>query len=326
MKKIVSLVLAALMAVMLCAPALAGVPDKPKEYAYAYDFDADVLGSGEISRIAQTGQALESATGIQMIAVAVDFLDGMDPADYATDLINKWGIGEKGEDNGVVILLSRGDREIFIGTGKGIDRTLTGSKCGELIDENISYFADNRFADGMAALYEDTAQFLARAKGKSLTSGGTSQSGAVYDYGQTKKRSGGGLFDGILGFIFLYIIVSVIFNAFSKGRGGCLKWLFLGWLFSLFSNKKNNRRPPNPPRPPMGGGFGGGFGGPRTTMRGPRMPMGGYRGFGSPHSPRGGGFRGGSSRGGGFGGGFGGGSRGGFGGGGSRGGGGGRSF
>ena len=70
---------AALLAVLLVcvsACALAGVPKKPASFAYAYDFDADVLGSGEIARIAQTGQALESATGVQLIAVAVDFLDG----------------------------------------------------------------------------------------------------------------------------------------------------------------------------------------------------------------------------------------------------------
>ena len=313
MKKRLCLVFAALFVLLACAPALAGVPGRPREFAYAYDFDADVLGSSEIRRIEETGEALESAAGVQMIAVAVDFLDGMDPADYATDLINDWGIGDK-DDDGVVILLSRGDREIFIGTGRGIDRTLTGSKCGELIDGNISYFAANRFGEGMVALYEDTAAFIARAMGKSLSSG--AHSGAYQPaYGvKTQKRSEGGLFDGLLGFIFLYIIVSAVFNAFTRGKGGCLKWLLLGWLFDKVNdNKRSNRRPP---RPPMGGGFGGGY---RGGFGGHRPPMGGYRG----------GFGGGSSRGGGFGGSFGGsrgGSRGGFGGGSSRGGGGGRSF
>jgi len=306
MKKKLCLLFAALLAVFACAPALAGVPDQPKEFAYAYDFDADVLSADDIRRIAQTGEALESAAGIQLIAVAVDFLDGMDPADYATDLINTWGIGSKNDD-GVVILLSRGDREIFIGTGRGIDRTLTGSKCGELIDANIDFFAGNRFAEGMIALYEDTADFLARATGKTLSASGYEGANRTV-YGVESKKGSGGLFDGILGFIFLYIIVSAVFNAFGRGRGGCLKWLFLGWLFNNM-NDRNHRRPP---RPPMGGGFGGYRGG-----------FGGYRGGFGGHR---GGFGGGSSRGGGFGGGFGGGSRGGFGGGSSRGGGGGRSF
>lgn len=155
-----------LMLLTLFAPlALAAVPTQPETFAYAYDFNADVLGAEEIAQIEQYGAALEDATGIQVIAVAVDFLDGADIADYATDLINTWGIGNA-QDEGAVVLLSRGDRQIQIGTGTGIDRMMTGSKCGELIDQNIDYFVENRFAEGMVALYEDVCTYLAKVKGK----------------------------------------------------------------------------------------------------------------------------------------------------------------
>ena len=309
MKRIVSFLLAALLALIVICPALADVPDKPKQFAYAYDFGADVLDSSDIATIEKYGQALEAATGVQAIAVAVNFLDGEDPADYATDLINEWGIGDKSEDNGVVVLLARGDRRVQIGTGKGIDRTLTGSACGDLIDRNIGYFADNDFDAGMIALYQDVCQYIAWAQGKTLFESGNAYSSGIVrgadhrDYREEKKS--GGLFDGILGFIFLYIVVSAIFNAITRNKGGCcLKWLLLGWLFDALKDSRNNHR--RPPRPPMGGGFGGHRGG-----------FGGYHGS----------FGGGSSRGfGGSGRSFGGGSRGGFGGGSSRGGGGGRSF
>ena len=319
MKRIISLLLASVLALAAYCPTLADVPDRPKEFAYAYDFGADVLGTGEMEEINLYGRALEDATGVQAIAVAVNFLDGEDPADYATDLINAWGIGQKGEDNGVVVLLARGERRIQIGTGKGIDRTLTGSACGELIDRNIDYFANNNFDAGMVALYQDVCEYVAKVYGKTLTLGSDDGAysvgvvrGADHAAYHPQKRSGGGLFDGILGFIFLYIIVSVVFNAITRDKGGCcLKWLLLGWLFDAFRDSRNRQR--RPPRPPMGGGF---YGGPRG-FGGPRPPVGGHRG----------GFGGGSSRGfGGGGRGFGGGSRGGFGGGGSRGGGGGRSF
>ena len=321
MKKIIACVLALMTALALAGFALADVPDQPKTFAYAYDFDADVLDKNDIAAIETYGRALEEATGAQAIAVVVNFLDGEDPADYATDIINKWGVGQKGEDNGVVMLLARGDRRIQIGTGKGIDRVLTGSACGELIDRNIDYFAKNDFDAGMIALYQDVCQYIAKAQGKKLFENESTYSAGVVRGTETKKRSGG-LLDGILGFLFLYIIVSVIFNAVTRDKGGCcLKWLLLGWLFDAIRDRRSNRR--NPPRPPMGGGFGGGY---RGGFGGPRMPMGGHRGgFGSPRPPMGG-FGGGSSRG--FGGGssFGGGHRGGFGGGSSRGGGGGRSF
>ena len=300
-------VLALLLVLLPLGTALADVPDRPKTFAYAYDFDADVLDENDISIIERYGQALEDATGVQAIAVAVNFLDGEDPADYATDLINQWGIGQKGEDNGVVVLLARGDRRIQIGTGKGIDRVLTGRACGELIDENIDAFAKNDFDAGMIALYQDVCQYIAKAKGKTLSLGGgnsiSKSMGLVRGADRHREEESGGLFDGILGFIFLYIVVSAVFNALTHNKGGCcLKWLLLGWLFDALRGGRNNHR-----RPPMGGGFGGGG----------HFPMGGHRG----------GFGGGSSRG--FGGGgrsFGGGSSRGFGGGSSRGGGGGRGF
>lgn len=321
MKKIWALITALALMLALAVGASAAVPKKPSEFAYAYDYDGSVLSGSTLDTIAQYGAALEDATGIQAVAVVVDFLDGQDPADYATDLINTWGIGQKGENNGVVVLLARGDRKIQIGTGKGLDRVLSGSKCGDLIDDNIDYFADNKFDKGMLNLYEDVCRYLARAKGKTLSlSSSQSASSSVYSgsydnsYG-SYDEGGFDLFEFILGVIFVYIIICVLFNALMPSRGGCLSYFFMGWLFG-----RGSRRPPRGPRPPMGGGFGGGFG-----PRPPRPPMGGGR---PPRPSRpsrpSGGFGGGSSRGGGFGGGFGGGGS--FGGGSSRGGGGGRSF
>ena len=324
MKKLMALFTALALLLCLAVGASASVPSKPREFAYAYDYDGSVLSNSSMSVIANYGSALEDATGIQAIAVVVDFLDGQDPADYATDLINTWGIGQAGENNGVVVLLARGDRQIQIGTGRGIDRVMSGSKCGDLIDDNISYFADEEFDEGMVSLYKDVCQYLARAKGKTLrlasSQTGTSTTGSS-NYNASSSGSsndgGGSMFEFLIGAIFVYIIISVVFNALAPKRGGCLNFLFLGWLFGRSSE---NRRPPRDPRPPMGGGFGGGFG-----PRPPRPPMGGGR---PPRPSRPsrpfGGFGGGSSRGGGFGGGFGGGGS--FGGGSSRGGGGGRSF
>ena len=321
MKKVWALITALALMLALAVGASAAVPKKPGEFAYAYDYDGSVLSGSTLDTIAQYGAALEDATGIQAVAVVVDFLDGQDPADYATDLINTWGIGQKGENNGVVVLLARGDRKIQIGTGKGLDRVLSGSKCGDLIDDNIDYFADNKFDKGMLNLYEDVCRYLARAKGKTLSlSQGASDSGYNDGYDSAYGGSGGyggydewgfDLFEFILGVIFVYIVICVLFNALAPNRGGCLSYFFMGWLFG----RGNHRRPPRGPRPPMGGGFG-----PRPP-RPPRptRPSGGFGGS------FGGSFGGGSSRGGGGGRSFGGGGSS-FGGGSSRGGGGGRSF
>ena len=279
MKKVWALVTALVLALALAVGASASVPSKPSEFAYAYDYDGSVLSSSTKNTIEQYGKALEDATGIQAIAVVVDFLDGQDPADYATDLINAWGIGQAGENNGVVVLLARGDRKIQIGTGTGLDRVMSGSKCGELIDDNLDYFADNEFDQGMLNLYEDVCRYLARAKGKTLSLSSSQDASSstyyadtdAYDYGDyygTYDEGGFDLFEFILGVIFVYIIICVLFNALAPNRGGCLSYFFMGWLFG----RGDRRRRPRGPRPPMDGGFGGGFG-----PRPPRPPMGGGR-------------------------------------------------
>ena len=211
MKKVLALVTALVLTLAMAVGASASVPDKPSEFAYAYDFDGSVLSNSTKTTIEQYGAALEEATGIQTIAVVVDFLDGEDPADYATDIINSWGVGQSGENNGVVVLLARGDRKIQIGTGTGVDRVMSGAKCGDLIDDNIDYFADNKFDKGMLNLYEDVCTYLARAKGKTLSlSSSQSASSSVYSGGYDNSygsydEGGFDLFEFILGVIFVYI-------------------------------------------------------------------------------------------------------------------------
>ena len=252
MKKVLALVTALVLTLAMAVGASASVPDKPSEFACAYDFDGSVLSSSTKTTIEQYGAALEEATGIQTIAVVVDFLDGEDPADYATDIINSWGVGQSGENNGVVVLLARGDRKIQIGTGTGVDRVMSGAKCGDLIDDNIDYFADNKFDKGLLNLYEDVCTYLARAKGKTLSlSSSQSASSSVYSGGYDNSygsydEEGFDLFEFILGVLFVYIIICVLFNALMPSRGGCLSYFFMGWLFG-----RGSRRPPRGPRPPM---------------------------------------------------------------------------
>jgi hypothetical protein len=77
---------------------------------------------------------------------------------------------------------------------------MTGSKCGELIDANISYFANNQFAMGMTSLYADVCEFLAKAKGKTLvvaaqadSSGNRGQT--AYSTSVVTREKDGGIFE-----------------------------------------------------------------------------------------------------------------------------------
>ena len=312
-KRFFAIVLAVCM--LIAQPTLAKLPDKPSGNDYVYDY-TDTLSEDDKDSIRAYGAALENATQAHAVAVIVNALDGADIEDYATDLINEWGIGDKNRDDGMVVLLSLLDREVWIGTGSGIDRTMTASVIGEIIVESaLDYFRNDEFARGMVALYEAACTRLASQSGKRLNVGASpnesdSRVGDAYTYDH--GSSGGGFLEGIFTLLIAWFIISALVNSLFRRRsggsgcaGGCLKYLFLGSLF----DRMNDRR-----RPPRGGGLGGGPG-----PRPPRSPRPG--GFSSPRPPRSGGFGGGSSRGS-----FGGGRSGGFGGGSSRGGGGGRKF
>ena len=106
---------------------------------------------------------LDTNTGVELAVVAIDEYDEnryYDSYDFALELFNSWGIGDKDRNTGVLVFLVRGYRDIQIITGDGVAGMLTDAKCGELLDDNLYYFADGRFNAGMLALCADIEDFL----------------------------------------------------------------------------------------------------------------------------------------------------------------------
>ena len=191
--------LAAMLA-LLFASALA-IPARPAEFAWVVD-ETGTLSQQDKDEILAYGEALLEATGgqpdgDQLVALIVEFLDGMDPADYVTQVINTWGLG----DNSLLILLATGDRAIEIGAGRGIDRLFSAAQRGALIDEHLDAFADDRFAEGMIALYQDLAERTAQLRGKTLSLSNT------YAQGTPSKEQ--------------------VQEENEAGKGGAVRWIVL---------------------------------------------------------------------------------------------------
>ena len=81
-------------------------------------------------------EALEAATGRQFVVVTVTNLKGEDVAAYTRDLGNKWGIGHKDRDDGVILLVAPTERKARIAVGRGLENTLT-DKTAEKIMQSI---------------------------------------------------------------------------------------------------------------------------------------------------------------------------------------------
>ncbi len=73
------------------------------------------------------------STSTQMVVIIIPSLQGEDRAQLAVRWAHKWGIGQKNEDNGVIILLAEKERQIYIAPGYGLEPILTAGLNGEIV-------------------------------------------------------------------------------------------------------------------------------------------------------------------------------------------------
>lgn len=111
---------------------MAEVPASSSDF-YFNDFSGD-LGDEAKKHILEVNDAI-SYTGAQIVITSVDFTGGMDIRDYATEMFNSWGIGDKEKDNGVLILLAIGQDDYFVSVGNGIENFISSGDVQLIIDE-----------------------------------------------------------------------------------------------------------------------------------------------------------------------------------------------
>lgn len=99
---------------------------------------AGILSNQTETEINQIISQLEAKNGTEMAVVTVPkTAPAASPKTFATELFNKWGIGKKGKDNGVLFLISVGDRRVEIETGYGVEAILPDAKVGNIINTQI---------------------------------------------------------------------------------------------------------------------------------------------------------------------------------------------
>lgn len=112
-----------------------------------------VLSPAAVSQLnAQIGQ-LWANTSAELVVVAVDQVDeSMTPEEFATRLFEKWKIGKKDKDNGVLVLLSRDDHAAIIRTGYGVEGALPDIVAGRIIrNEMFPLYREGKYDEGTIA-------------------------------------------------------------------------------------------------------------------------------------------------------------------------------
>ncbi len=188
---------------------------------------------------------LQQKTEAQIAVVVIPSTEGVPVADYAVEFGQKWGVGKKEKDYGVVFLVAVKDRKMFIATGYGVEGILPDGKVGRIRDQNITpFFRKGEMAKGIVNGTLALAQEIAQAQGLSLKDLASGQSFARRS---TRSRRGVGGFP-----LLLFLILPLLL----RGR-------FFGFLpfFLLGSGMRGGSFGGGFGSGGFGGGFGGGLGG-----------------------------------------------------------------
>jgi uncharacterized protein len=240
---------------------------------YVNDF-AGVLDAATQARLNDICRQVEEKAQAQIAVVTVKTLDGQDEASYALALYQKWGIGAKKTNRGVLILLAIQDRKRFIQVGYGLEPILPDGKVGGFGREAVPLLRSGDYAGAVTLMTSRVASVIAQDAGVTLDN--------QLHLAATRQppAPGGEVGAVVVVFILFFIVVFVlraIFRGGGGGRGSGGSGFWSGLLWGMLLNN-------------MSGGRGSGYGG------------GGFGGFGGGGGGGFGGFGGGSTGGGGAGG------------------------
>jgi len=231
----------------------------PPPQGFINDF-AGVVDAASAQRIEALCLEVKQKTGAEMALVTLKSLDGGDVQDTANRLLEAWGIGQKGKNNGILMLDAIAERRIWVEVGYGLEGILPDGKVGAILDQYvIPYLKSGERGQGYLSGLSVIAQVVAADAGVTLD--GTVVSSPRRSH-QVQRSPG-----GLIWLLPLFFIFMIIFRSRRGSRfGGGWPWIFMGG---------------------PGGWGGGGFGGGGFGSFG-----GGFGGFGGGLSGGGGAGRG----------------------------------
>ncbi len=249
-------------ALVLCAQAAFAVDlTALQPQGYVSDF-AGVVDPASRQQLEEYCANLQSATGTQLALVTVPSLNGEPIEDSANALFRKWGVGQKGKDNGALLLLSIGDRRTRLEVGYGLEPIITDGDAGDMLRAMQPYLRAGQYGGALVMAANTIGSRIAQAKGVAL------QAPVPQRLPMHVRSIPFPLI--ILGAFFLFAILSGISRG---GRGGGFGSFLLGmFLGNLMGGSRGYYS-----------GGGGGFGGFDSGGGG-----GGFGGFGGGDSGGGG--------------------------------------
>jgi uncharacterized protein len=225
------------------ASAQASLP-MPRHYVEDY---ANVISPADEQSLNGILQELEQKTGAQYIILTVETTGGTPIEDFSIKLAEKWKLGQKGKDNGLLFVIAVKDREYRFEVGYGLEGFITDQYCGRIGREVLApYLKKGDYSQGIFQANAEIAQKIAAESGVTL-SGMPRRPPAP---APERHTSSGVPCCGLL-------VVLFILLALGGLGGGMGWWFFLPFMLGGFGSPRGYGRSGS-----FGGGsFGGGFGG-----------------------------------------------------------------
>ncbi len=181
--------LLALLAVFVAGAALAA-PSFPPLTGRVVD-DAHVLQPQVQSDLTAKLAALEAQTGRQLVVVTLPSLQGYDISDYGYQLGRAWGIGQKGQNNGVLFIVAPTEHKVRVEVGYGLEPILTDALSSIILQEKVlprfrAGDVQGGVVDGTDALIQQLALPADQARGQCR--GGRAGAGAAAAQGERDRR------------------------------------------------------------------------------------------------------------------------------------------
>jgi len=123
--------------------------------------NAGIIDAASEATLVGRLEAFEKKSSDQIVVATVDSLNGEEIEPYANRLFRSWGLGQAGEDNGILLLIASNDRKMRIEVGYGLEGTLTDLH-SKLIIENtmVPAFRAGDYAGGISRAVDDIVMVL----------------------------------------------------------------------------------------------------------------------------------------------------------------------
>ncbi len=189
-------------------------PGKP--VGFVNDF-AKILNASSTASLENKLISLEKSTGAQVSVVTVSTLGDETVDTYASKLFTEWGIGQKGKDNGLLILVAPNDRKARIEVGYGLEGDITDLQAGNIVrGVMIPAFKSGDFTLGINGAVDAVSGII------SGTIDGSQFSGSSNNGKSTTDDS-----------IAILFIIIILINVLSRILGATKSWWLGGVLGAI---------------------------------------------------------------------------------------------